>query len=199
MWVKIIFYGFALLSVMGALSVVMARNPVNAAVSLVFTFVAMSPLWIMTGAEFLGLVLVFVYVGAVMTLFLFVVMMLNLERYPRQKSFVSYMPFATILVAVLVGFMLYIINPAHFALSTSEVIQSQAANFSNVKQIGATLYTFNAYPLELAAVILLVAIVAAIALAFRGPRSRKVQDPALQVEVKASDRVTLIDMPAEKS
>ncbi len=194
---QVIFYLFAALLIFSGVRVVASRNPVHSALFLVLAFVAAAPLWIMAGAEFLGLVLVFVYVGAVMTLFLFVVMMLNLDEVPRSKGFVRYLPFGLIIVGLIVTLMLNVIDPSHFSLHVNAgMIVPQ--HHSNTKELGLMLFTQYLLPFELAGALLIVAIISAIGLAFRGPRARKVQDPSAQIAVKRNERVRLVNMEAEK-
>ena len=194
----LIFYAFAALLIISSLMVVCSRNPVRVALFLVLAFVAASPLWLMLEAEFLALVLVFVYVGAVMTLFLFVVMMLNLEDAPQREGFVRYLPFGLLVMALMVGIMAYVLLPSHFASFQPAGWLMHNSDYSNTKAIGQVLYTDYAYAFEIAALLLLVAIVAAISLAFRGSRKRKQQAPGEQVQVKAEQRLRMMRMPAEE-
>ncbi len=172
--------------------VVTARHPVKAVLSLVVAFVATAGTWMLLEAEFLSLVLVVVYVGAVMVLFLFVVMMLDVEQAEKKANFVSYWPFAAT-VAVL--FFVMLVNLiGHLALATPT--PDLVFDVSNVLQIGLALFTNYLYPFELAAVILLVAMIAAIALTFRGARpGKKTQIMSAQIKVKARDRLRMVDMP----
>lgn len=192
----LVFYGFAGLLLIAALSVVALRNPVQSALSLVLCFFASAILWLSLGAEFLALILVLVYVGAVMTLFLFVIMMLDLDRVILQRAFAKYLPFAIIVATVLIGVIIYALLPTHAVTAPA---QAGAANYSNTKALGEVLYTQYGYAFELAAVLLLIAIIAAISLAFRGRKiNTKAQDVARQIEVRKEDRVRLVSMPAEK-
>lgn len=191
----IIFYIFALGVLLSASLVVMLRNPVRSALSLVLCFVFTAPLWIMAQAEFLGLVLIFVYVGAVMTLFLFVVMMLDIQQTTRSRGLVRYFPVASLMVLLIVGTIVYTLNHIPF---NHDDLSALPNPMSNIKALGAVLYTDYAYCFELAAVLLLVAIVAAISLAFFGPRARLTQDPTAQSDTKPADRVRMVSMRAEK-
>ena len=188
----ILFIIFALIALLSGLMVVTARHPVKAVLSLVVAFVATAGTWMLLEAEFLSLVLVVVYVGAVMVLFLFVVMMLDVEKASIKANFVDYWPFAAV-VAVL--FFVMLVNLiGHMRLATPA--PSLVFDVSNVLQIGLALFTYYLYPFELAAVILLVAMIAAIALTFRGARpGKKTQVTSEQVKVKASDRLRMVDMP----
>lgn len=192
----LIFYFFAFCGIASAVMVVAAKNPVRGVLFLVMTFFSASALWMLLHAEFLALILVLVYVGAVMTLFLFVVMMLNLDLVNLQKSFVRYLPIAALLVCLVVGVTMLAINRDKLTMPTMPT--SQPAMFSNTENLGSVLYTHYAYPFEIAAVLLLTAIVAAISLSHRGPRKRKVQNIDEQLAVNPKDRITLINMPPSK-
>lgn len=194
--VHIVFYLFSAILLSSGVAVITLKNPVHAVLCLVLAFFASSVLWILLQAEFLALVLIFVYVGAVMTLFLFVVMMLNIDTVALREGFVRYLPVGILLMVLLVGLMAYVLSPKFFS-STIYTTTSQPANYSNVKELGAVLYTQYMYAFELAAVILLVAIIAAISLAFRRHRG-KLQVVAKQVAVNPKDRVRLVKMRTEK-
>lgn len=193
----IIFYVFAAAAVGSAVSVVTVRNPVRSVLSLVITFFAMSGIWMILRAEFLSLILLLVYVGAVMTLFLFVVMMLNIDREDKRSGFVRYLPFGIVLVLLMTGLIIVAVGPEYFGLTQMPAPQPEAADYNNIQQLGLLLYTQYAYAFEVAGVVLLAAIIAAITLTHRGPVRRKVQDPAKQVAVRPQDRVKLIKMPSE--
>jgi len=193
----IIFYIFATVAVCSAIVVVTVRNPVKSVLSLVLTFFSMAGIWMILRAEFLSLILILVYVGAVMTLFLFVVMMLNIDIEDKRPGFVRYLPFGVIVVLLLIGLMVIAVGPQYFGLNQMPVPQAEPANYSNIRHLGETLYTDYAYPFEIAGVLLLAAIVAAIALTHRPPTRRKVQNPAAQIAVRPEDRVRLINMPPE--
>ncbi len=174
---------------------IVSRNPVKSALFLVLSFFTSAVLWLMIQAEFLALILIFVYVGAVMTLFLFVVMMLYLEPEKLKGGFVRYFPFALLVVAGMVGLMIYVIAPEHFGKLVPVV---HGADYSNIKDLGSVLYTDYVYPVELAAVLLLIAIISAISLTHAGKPNRKVQDVNKQLTAKRDEHVRLVDMPAEK-
>ena len=194
---QVIFYIFSVILVFAALMVVSSRNTVRSALFLVLAFVVSAGLWMLLEAEFLALVLVLVYVGAVMTLFLFVIMMLNLDTEPRRKGYIKYLPIALLIFAVILSLLLLVVGPRHFGLTHYSVPTHASAHYSNVKELGGVLYTQYVYPFELAAVILLVAIVGAISLAFQGRRKRKSQNIREQIVVKREQRIKLIKMPAE--
>lgn len=188
------FFIFAILLIGSALMTIISRNPVRAALFLVLAFFAAAALWILLEAEFLGLILVLVYVGAVMTLFLFVIMTLNIDKSEKQYGFVRYLVFATISVVILLALLIY----AVFPLSGSPGLLPLPAHASNTQALGDILYTQYAYPFEITGVLLLVGIIATIALSFREKRLNKAIPPELQLKVKPSDRLRIIKMPAER-
>lgn len=196
---QLIFFGFAAALVFSALMVVISRNAVRSALFLVLGFFASAGLWLLLEVEFLGLVLILVYVGAVMTLFLFVVMTLNLDTEPLQEGFVRYLPYGIVIVVLLVALMIYVLSPQHFNIVQQVNPIQHAADYSNTQTLGSVLYTNYVYPFELAGVLLLVAIIAAITLTFRGTLGRHRNPPAIkQIDIKRSNRVRLVKMPAEK-
>ncbi|MBK7332857.1 MAG: NADH-quinone oxidoreductase subunit J [Betaproteobacteria bacterium] len=189
-----VFYLFAAILVFAALRVISVKSPVHAALWLVLSFFTAAGIWLLLGAEFLAIALVLVYVGAVMVLFLFVVMMLDVNFEEMRRHFRSYLPVgAAVGGLVLLEMVLVILSGTKGAGSGA----APAAG-SNTKALGRLLYVDYVYPFELAAVLLLVAIVAAIALTYRRRRETKIQDPAEQVKVRREDRVRLVRMPAEK-
>lgn len=195
--VQIIFYLFAALAIISALAVITVKNPVHSVLSLVITFFASSGLWMLLHAEFLSLILLLVYVGAVMTLFLFVVMMLNIDTEGKHTGFVNYLPLGIIIVLLLTGLTIASVGPEYFGFLQMPAPQPEAADYSNLQQLGNLLYTEYAYPFEIAGVLLLAAMIAAITLAYRGPVRRKVQNISEQIAVRPEDRVHLINMPSE--
>lgn len=194
----IIFYIFAAIAVGSGVSVITVRNPVRSVLSLVVTFFAMSGMWMLLRAEFLSLILLLVYVGAVMTLFLFVVMMLKISKEAKQSGFVRYFPFGMLVVLLFLGMMAITVGPSYFGLTQMPLPQPEPIHYSNIQQLGNLLYTDYAYPFEIGGVILLVAIIAAITLTHRGPIQRKVQHPTHQINIDPKDRVRLVKMASEK-
>jgi NADH-quinone oxidoreductase subunit J len=191
-----LFYLFAAILVFAALRVVTARNPVHAALWLVLAFFTAAAHWLMLNAEFLAIALVLVYVGAVMVLFLFVVMMLDVNFDNLRARFRSYIPFAAAVGAlVLVEMALVLLGSA---LRPGTGIGAATGRGSNTRALGLLLYTDYVYAFEIAAVVLLVAIIAAITLTHRRRRETKYQDPGAQVKVRARDRLRVLQMPAEK-
>ena len=193
-FLSFLFYLFAAILIFAALRVVTARNTVHAALWLVLAFFTAAAIWLLLRAEFLAIALVLVYVGAVMVLFLFVVMMLDVNFDNLRKSFRSYIPVgATVGLLVLLEMSLVLLG-GHLGARESLAI----AQPSNTKALGMLMYVDYVYPFELAAVILLVAIVAAIALTWRRRKLAHYQNPAEQVKVRSADRVRLVKMTAEK-
>lgn len=193
----IAFYLFATVAVLSALSVVSVRNPVHAVLFLILTFFSSACLWILADAEFLGIALVLVYVGAVMVLFLFVVMMLDIKFAPLREGFARYLPVGIVVGIVMALEMIALIGLARFGETLPATDPAAAAGMSNTEWLGRALFTEYLYPFELAAVILTVAIVAAIAITLRRRVNVKAQDPARQVMVRRDDRIRLVKMKAE--
>jgi NADH-quinone oxidoreductase subunit J len=191
-----IFYFFAAILVFAGLRVITARNPVHAALFLVLAFFTAAGLWMLLEAEFLAITLVLVYVGAVMVLFLFVVMMLDINLDRLREGFWDYLPIAGFVSVLLMIEMALILGGRHFGLDVMVTPEPHAADYSNTKELGRLLYTDYVYAFELAAVILLVAIVAAIALTLRRRKDSKYIDPAEQVKVKRNDRLRIVKMQA---
>lgn len=195
---QIVFYFFATVLLFAAGMVITIRNPVKAALFLVLAFFTAAGLWILLEAEFLAITLVLVYVGAVMVLFLFVIMMLDINLLRLREGFGEYLPIGGIVAVLLVIEMAIVLGPRHFGLEKVAAPVSHPAGYSNTKELGRVLYIDYVYPFEIAAFILLVAIIAAIALALRRRKDTKYQDPRQQVRVQRSDRVRLVKMPAER-
>jgi len=193
---KIVFYLFATILILSALRVITARNPVHSALFLVLTFFSCSALWILLEAEFLAITLVLVYVGAVMVLFLFVVMMLNINADVMREGFIKYLPIG-IAVAIISAIEMGIVITGNFSAGKTPELVRHAENYSNTKAIGQVLYTEYLFAFEVAAVVLLVAIVAAIALTMRKRPETRYQNPGSQVNIKKEDRLRVVKMDAE--
>jgi NADH-quinone oxidoreductase subunit J len=193
----IVFYLFAALSVFAAVRVITARNPVHAALFLVLAFFSMAGIWLLLEAEFLAITLVLVYVGAVMVLFLFVVMMLDVDLVQLREGFWRWFPFGIALAIAIVSEMVWVLGGRQTAETGNNIVR-HAADYSNTKELGRLIYTDYVYPFELAAVLLLIAIVAAIALTLRHRRTAKRQDPSKQVLVKSKDRLRIVSVPSSK-
>jgi NADH-quinone oxidoreductase subunit J len=195
---QLAFYFFAAVLLFAATMVITLRNPVKSVLFLVLAFASAAGLWALLEAEFLAIALVLVYVGAVMVLFLFVVMMLDINIARLREGFGEYLPIGGLVAVLMVLEMAVVISLGYFAPATEQTPVPHPADYSNTRELGRLLYTVYAYPFEIAAVILLVAIVAAIALTLRRRPQTKYIDPAKQVAVQRKDRVRLVKMPAER-
>ncbi len=196
---ELIFFGmYAFVLLAAAVGVITARNPVYSAMFLVLAFVTSAVLWLLLEAEFLGIVLVLVYVGAVMVLFLFVVMMLDIKADTLRQGFLAYAPVGVIVAIVAVAQIWSVVWLRSQGLPVDARITPAAADFSNTAELGAVLYTEYVYAFELAAFLLLLAIIAAIVLTMRRRPNLKVQDVAKQVAVRRQERVRIVKMDAEK-
>ena len=191
------FYTFATVTVLAALGVILVRNPVHAVLSLVLTFFSAAMLWLLLQAEFLGVVLVLVYIGAVMVLFLFVVMMLDVNTAPLREGFVRHLPLTFAVVILMAVEMVMLIGRQRFEIGLSATDPAVAAGKTNLQWIGETLFSRYILPFEIAAVILTVALVVAVLLTLRRRPGTKHQDPGRQVAVRRDDRVRLVKMPSE--
>jgi NADH-quinone oxidoreductase subunit J len=194
----VLFYAFAALLVVAALGVITSRNPVHAALFLVLAFVQSAFLWLLIEAEFLAITLVLVYVGAVMVLFLFVVMMLDVNVEELRKGFARYLPVGVAVALIVAVEIAHVIWFRSQGLQFLAAPQGQPADYSNTKELGAVLYTQHVYAFEIASVILLLAIVAAITLTMRKRVGLKAQDIVKQVAVRREDRVRIVKVEASK-
>jgi len=194
---QFVFYLFSLILLFSAGMVVTARNPVHAALFLVLAFFSSAALWLLLEAEFLAITLVLVYVGAVMVLFLFVVMMLDINTAPLREGFARYLPVGALVALLVAGMMVTVVGGRYFGPAQMPAPAAHGPGYSNTTVLGRLLYTHYVYPFEIASVILLVAIVAAIALTLRRRPNTKYQDPSQQVGVRRADRVRLVKMDAE--
>ncbi len=198
MIVNVLFYVFGAILVLTALGVITARNPVHCALFLVAAFLNSAVIWLLLQAEFLALTLVVVYVGAVMVLWLFVVMMLDVDVEKLRQGFTRYAPLGALIALVVVAQIGLVVYVRKLGLDdTAAAVVNRPAGESNTLELGHLLYTQYLYPFEVAAVILLVAIVAAITLTMRDRPGQKVQDVGKQVAVRAKDRVRIVKMDAE--
>jgi NADH-quinone oxidoreductase subunit J len=196
--VELLFYFFSLVLVAAAVGVITARNPVHCALFLVLAFFNSAVIWLLLEAEFLAIVLMLVYVGAVMVLWLFVVMMLDVNVAKLREGFTRYAPLGILIAALVVVEIGSVVWVKSLGGAAPEAAASVAVEgYSNTRALGELLYTKYLYPFELAAVLLLVAIVAAIALTMRHRAGMKAQDIAGQVAVRAKDRIRVVKMPAE--
>ncbi|TVP80110.1 NADH-quinone oxidoreductase subunit J [Thioalkalivibrio sp.] len=186
----ILFYIFGAILLGAALAMISVRNPVHAALFLVLAFFTAAAIWLLLEAEFLAIVLVLVYVGAVMVLFLFVVMMLDINIARLREGFAEFLPAGLVVAAAMATVLTLVIT----RFITMEAPERAAADYSNTAELGAILYTEYVYPFEIAAVILLVAIIAAISLTMRRRPDTKYVDPATQVKARREGRVRLVSM-----
>ena len=195
MFEAIVFYAFGLILLVSALCVITARNPVHAALFLVLSFFTASAIWLLLRAEFLAITLVLVYVGAVMVLFLFVVMMLDINIERLREGFWRNLPAALVVGGLMAFEMISVLAYRVYGMPQPNELP---LSYSNTKELGRLLYTDYVYAFEIAAVILLVAIIAAIALTLRRRKDVRGQDPSQQVRVRREDRVRLVTMQSEK-
>lgn len=193
-----IFYLFAAIMVFAALRVITVTNPVFAAMFLVLTFFTAAGIWMLLEAEFLAITLVLVYVGAVMVLFLFVVMMLDVNVVPLREGFVKYLPMGILVGLVMFIEIVFLITQRYFRSENFPVPARASADTSNTETLGRLLYSEYLFQFEIAAIILLVAIVAAIALTLRRRPETKYQKPAEQVQVRKEDRLRIVSMESSK-
>ncbi len=194
---QIVFYCFASILLFAGAMVVTVRNPVRAALFLILAFFTSAGIWLLLEAEFLAMTLVLVYVGAVMVLFLFVVMMLDIDLAPLEEGFAKYLPLGIFVAALITIEMIAVLGASHFGLDIVSAPIPHPEGYSNTKEIGLLLYTVYVYPFEIASVILTVAIVAAITLTLREKKSKS-QNISEQIKVKAKDRVRIVKMESVK-
>lgn len=192
----VLFYLFAAILVVAAFRVVTARSPVTAAMHLVLSFFTAAMLWMLIHVEFLALLLVLVYVGAVMVLFLFVVMMLDINTTELRAGARAYLPLGLIIAAVMVGEMSFVL--ARTWWDTGNPLPVPASDYNNTLAIGTAMYTEYVYAVQVSAVLLLVGMVAAISLTLRRRSDTKRNVPSEQLKVKREDRIRLVNVPAER-
>jgi NADH-quinone oxidoreductase subunit J len=192
-----VFYVLSAIMLFAALRVITAKNPVSAVLYLVLAFFTTSALWMLLQAEFLAIILIMIYVGAVMVLFLFVVMMLDIDIARLRQGFWSYLPLGAMVGLLMVVEMALVLGGKYFSAEALPG-QSMPAGYSNTKELGRLLYTEYVFPFELASVILLVGVIAAVMLTLRRRKDTKAMHPSDQLTVKRNDRVRLVKMAAEK-
>jgi len=196
---SILFYFFGLSFIASATLMVTARNTMKAAMLLILAFFSAASIWLLLEAEFLAITLILVYVGAVMVLFLFVIKMLNVDQSTLRAKFTKYLPLGIVVAAIVIAQMALVLGAGQFGLDSVSEPARNSADYSNITELANLLYTAYVYPFELAAVLLLIAIIAAITLVHRsGSRSKK-QNISEQVNVKASDRVRVVSIPSGKT
>ena len=192
----ILFYVLATVLVASSLMVIVSRNAIHSALFLVLAFFTSGAIWMMLHAEFLAIAIVLIYVGAVMVLFLFVVMMLDINIDKMREGFWRYLPVGLIVAMVMVGEMAMVLNGAYFQLEQMPAQPAPPASYSNTQDLARELFTNYAYPFEIASLILLVAMIAAVALTFRRRQGLKNVHPSDQIAVKAADRMRIVSMPS---
>jgi NADH-quinone oxidoreductase subunit J len=192
-----VFFFLAAILTFAALRVITARNPVHAVLNLILAFFTAAGVWLLLEAEFLAMVLVMVYIGAVMVLFLFVVMMLDISVDVLRQGFWRYLPLGAV-VGLVVVIEMGLVLGSRYLQEPNSSLPAAAATASNTRELGALLVGEYVYPFELTAALLLMAIVAAVALTFRGAKKTRSTDPAKQIRVKAADRLRIVKMPVEK-
>ena len=198
-WVLISFYAFAAIAVASAGAVISVRNPVHAVLFLILTFFSVACIWLLVGAEFLGIALVLVYVGAVMVLFLFVVMMLDVDVAAVREGWVRYLPVGLVVAILMLVQMLALIGVKSRAVTPfPDNAAAAAAETSNTTWLAERLFSEFILPFEFAAIILTVAVIAAVMITLRKRDGVKHQDPGTQIRTRASDRLRMVSMPAEK-
>ena len=191
-----VFYFLSAILIAASLRVITARNPVHAALHLILAFFTCGGIWSLLQAEFLAIAIILVYVGAVMVLFLFVVMMLDINIDRVREGFWNYLPLGALLGILMVIEMGMVLGSKYLQVPATDVMTG--GGVSNTKSIGALMFTDYVYPFELASIVLLVGMIAAIVLTYRGPKKTKYTNPNQQVFVKAKDRVRVLQMPVEK-
>lgn len=192
------FYLFSAILVLSGLRVVTARNPVHAVLYLVLSFFTAGMIWMLLQAEFLAIAIVLIYIGAVMVLFLFVVMMLDINIDKLRQGFWRYLPVGLVVAGIMVAEMAMVLNGPYFQLKAMPAPQAVDPAYSNTQDLARVIFTDYAYPFELASLVLLVGMLAAVALTLRKREGTKHIDPAKQVSVRAKDRLVIHSVPAEK-
>ena len=196
MLMTVLFYFFSGILIASAFGVITSKNAVKSVLFLVVSFIATAGLWVLLEVEFLAFLLIVVYVGAVMVLFLFVIMMLDIDKTIKQTQFVAYWPLAAVVGASLVVLLVLTFTPAHFGLKHFPLPPPEPHGYSSIKVLGMSLFTHYIYPFELGGVVLLVAMIAAITLTFRGPRKgSKTQVIKEQLRADPKERITMVDLP----
>ena len=196
---ELIFYAFSLVLVLASVAVITVRNPVYSVLFLVLAFFSAAAIWLLLEAEFLAIILVVVYVGAVMVLFLFVVMMLDINLVPLKEGFIRYLPVAALVAVVMaVELIMVVWSRGRFGVEMFPLPSPNPADYSNTRELGELLYTNYLLPFEVAGVILLVAMIAAVALTLRTRPGIKTQNPGTQVRTRRNESVRLVKMKSEK-
>jgi len=197
---ELIFYAFSLVLIFAAVAVISARNPVYSVLFLVLAFFSAAAIWLLLEAEFLAIILVVVYVGAVMVLFLFVVMMLDINLVPFKEGFIRYLPVAVLVAFIMAVELLMVLwAKGRFGAEMFPLPEPNPVGYSNTRELGELLYSNYLLPFEVAGIILLVAMIAAVALTLRTRPGIKTQDVGAQVRTRRDESVRLVKMKSEKS
>ena len=191
---SILFYVFSFFFVTGSLLMITSRNTAIAALFLILTFFSAASLWLLLEAEFLAITLILIYVGAVMVLFMFVIKMLDTDKSTLRAKFTRYLPLGILVSVIVIAQMVLVLNAGQFDLDVVGVPEKNDASYSNITAIAEQLYTLYVYPFELAAILLLIAIIAAITLVHRNESSRKTQNISEQINVQAKDRMRIVSI-----
>lgn len=191
---QILFYVFSFWFVMSSLAMIFSRNAARAVLFLILSFFSAASIWILLEAEFLAITLILVYVGAVMVLFLFVIKMLNIDKSTLRAKFTAYLPLGLVVAAIIITEMILVLGSNQFGLDVVPSPARHGSDYSNITVLATQLYTKYVYPFELAAVLLLVAIIAAITLVHRPENRRKKQSISEQINVQAKDRIRLVSI-----
>ena len=195
---QILFYVFSFWFIVSSLAMIFSRNTAKSVLFLILSFFSAASIWILLEAEFLAIILILVYVGAVMVLFLFVIKMLNIDKSTLRAKFAGYLPLGLIVAAIIIAEMTLVLGGNQFGLDVVAAPARHAADYSNITVLAMQLYTTYVYPFELAAVLLLLAIIAAITLVHRNESGRKKQSISDQVNVQAKDRMRLVSINTPK-
>ncbi len=195
---QILFYVFSFWFIVSSLAMIFSRNAAKSVLFLILSFFSAASIWILLEAEFLAITLILVYVGAVMVLFLFVIKMLNIDKSTLRAKFAGYLPLGLIVAAIIIAEMTLVLGGNQFGLDVVAAPVRHAADYSNITVLAMQLYTTYVYPFELAAVLLLIAIIAAITLVHRNESGRKKQSISDQVNVQAKDRMRLVSITTPK-
>ncbi|HIM58722.1 MAG TPA: NADH-quinone oxidoreductase subunit J [Gammaproteobacteria bacterium] len=195
---QILFYVFSFWFIASSLAMIFSRNAAKAVLFLILSFFSAASIWILLEAEFLAITLILVYVGAVMVLFLFVIKMLNIDKSTLRAKFAGYLPLGLLVAAIIIAEMTLVLGGNQFGLDVIAAPARHAADYSNITVLAMQLYTTYIYPFELAAVLLLIAIIAAITLVHRNESTRKKQSISEQVSVQAKDRMRLVSIASPK-
>ena len=196
---SILFYVFSFFFVTSSLLMITSRNTAIAALFLILTFFSAASLWLLLEAEFLAITLILIYVGAVMVLFMFVIKMLDTDKSTLRAKFTRYLPLGILVSVIVIAQMVLVLNAGQFGLDVVGVPEKNDASYSNITAIAEQLYTLYVYPFELAAILLLIAIIAAITLVHRNESSRKTQNISEQINVQAKDRMRIASIKPKAS